>query len=877
MSDSAAKLGLMPPLTGLVGIYGAEISRAGQIACKEVNDAGGVLGRPLELVIEDDGSLPESAVVAANRLVHEHRCTAIIGNLLSNSRIAVAYRVAEPKRIPYLNFSFYEGSILSRYFFHFAALPNQQIDRMVPYMRARFGPRMFFAGNNYEWPRGSIDAAKRALVAAGGEVVGEEYQPIGVSADAIEAVLARVEAAAPDVFVPYFAGDDQLHLLTRFTERGLKARMAVVMGHYDEVMASRLPAAVREDLFSCNTYFMSVDTPENRGYLARLAAWPGVDGIWPQGNGILTNFGEGCYLCVKAFAAAANRAGSLDAEALVDTLAEVEVSGPQGSVRMDPATHHARVNTYLARCLRDGAFEIVEAFGANEPVLPERYRHLRISTRTTLEEEVRLQSRMLEQMVEAVFLINAEDAAIIYANPGAERMFGYNRGELIGKPEAVLALEASPMPGTVAREGHCQGEIRSVKKDGSLFWCSVSASIFTHPVYGEVWLSVRNDITELKELQTRLAETSAYTRSLIEASLDPLVAIDAEGRITDVNEATIRATGVSRERLIGTDFADYFTEPEKAREGYRRVFEMGFVTDYPLTICHREGGQTDVLYNASVYRDEQGAVAGVFAAARDVTERKLAGEALRQANEQLTETLEKLRVSQAQIIQSEKLAALGTLAAGVAHELNNPLMGVMNYVGFARRHVQDPELQYPLDRADQELKRIRDLLKNMLTFARPSVEGLTVIDLGAVLARTVDLLAPEFRARQITFTEELPESLPRVSGQAGQLQQVFLNLLLNARDAVQGREEKRVSLRAYVTDGAVAVEVRDTGEGIPEAIQGRIFDPFFTTKPPGQGTGLGLSIVQSIITELGGTIGVASAPGEGATFTVTLPQAPPVT
>ncbi|OAI51760.1 hypothetical protein AYO44_16900 [Planctomycetaceae bacterium SCGC AG-212-F19] len=115
-----------------------------------------------------------------------------------------------------------------------------------------------------------------------------------------------------------------------------------------------------------------------------------------------------------------------------------------------------------------------------------------------------------------------------------------------------------------------------------------------------------------------------YARSLIEASLDPLVTISPEGKITDVNEATVKVTGQARERLIGTDFSDYFTEPAKAREGYRQVFSQGFVTDYPLTIRHREGRLTDVLYNASVYRDSGGSVLGVFAAARDVTAQKKA-------------------------------------------------------------------------------------------------------------------------------------------------------------------------------------------------------------------------------------------------------------
>ncbi len=119
-------------------------------------------------------------------------------------------------------------------------------------------------------------------------------------------------------------------------------------------------------------------------------------------------------------------------------------------------------------------------------------------------------------------------------------------------------------------------------------------------------------------------EAAQYVRSLIEASLDPLVTISAAGKITDVNEATVKVTGVPRERLIGTDFSDYFTEPVKAREGYQQVFSKGFVTDYPLTIRHRDGKLTNVLYNASVYKDVRGNVLGVFAAARDVTAQKRA-------------------------------------------------------------------------------------------------------------------------------------------------------------------------------------------------------------------------------------------------------------
>ncbi|MBN2887450.1 MAG: substrate-binding protein, partial [Chromatiaceae bacterium] len=360
-SHAPIRLGLMAPLSGLVALYGPEIARAGQIACHEINAAGGVLGRALELMVEDDGSLPETALPAAQRLLDQHGCVALIGNLLSNSRIAVASQIAEPRRVPYLNFSFYEGSIHSRWFFHFAALPNQQIAQMIPWMAREVGPKMFFAGSNYEWPRGSIDAAKRALDSMGGDVVGEEYHPLG--ALDLEGLLDRLERSGANVFVPYFAGEEQIRLLTEFSQRGLKARMAVVMGHFDEAMAAQLPPEVREGFYSSNTYFMSIDTPENRRMLSALAAYPGVEALHPHGNGVLTNFGEGAYLCVHAFAKAAAAAGSLDSEALAAALEQVGIAGPQGEVRMDAATHHAHVNSYLARCDFEGVFRIVESFG----------------------------------------------------------------------------------------------------------------------------------------------------------------------------------------------------------------------------------------------------------------------------------------------------------------------------------------------------------------------------------------------------------------------------------------------------------------------------------------------------------------------------------
>ena len=221
------------------------------------------------------------------------------------------------------------------------------------------------------------------------------------------------------------------------------------------------------------------------------------------------------------------------------------------------------------------------------------------------------------------------DGAVLTWNRAAERIYGYQAEEILGSsivrlmpPDRVheIADELS----TLRRGEHVEPyETLRVRKDGKI----ISVSLTISPIYNAAGQivgasSIGRDITERKRADEQILAASQYSRSLIEASLDPLVTISPEGKITDVNEATIKITGVARIRLIGTDFSDYFTEPERAREGYKQVFEVGAVSDYPLTIRHQNGKLTDVLYNASVYKDARGDVLGVFAAARDVTAQK---------------------------------------------------------------------------------------------------------------------------------------------------------------------------------------------------------------------------------------------------------------
>ena len=222
--------------------------------------------------------------------------------------------------------------------------------------------------------------------------------------------------------------------------------------------------------------------------------------------------------------------------------------------------------------------------------------------------------------------------SILSWNEGARRDYGYTAEEVIGKDSSMLHIPEDVASGAVDRlftrayqDGLAEGTFQRIRKDGSRFTASVVETRRDDADGQPIgFLLISNDISEKMQAEGQLRMAFQYARSLIEASVDPLVMISPEGKITDVNEATIRATGVARDELVGTDFSDYFTEPDAARAGYRQVFAKAFVTDYPLTIRHTGGALTDVLYNASVYKDAAGNVLGAFAAARDVTAQKRA-------------------------------------------------------------------------------------------------------------------------------------------------------------------------------------------------------------------------------------------------------------
>lgn len=376
---------------------------------------------------------------------------------------------------------------------------------------------------------------------------------------------------------------------------------------------------------------------------------------------------------------------------------------------------------------------------------------------------------------------------------------------------------------------------------------------------------VSSKTTELSNAKDHAETIAQYARSLIEASLDPLVTISAHGKITDVNDASVQATGVPREQLIGTDFSDYFTEPDKARIGYQRVFSEGLVRDYPLAIRHTNGQIMDVLYNAAVYKDGKGNVLGVFAAARDVTERKLLDLALLENNDQLQRA--KALAEKANLAKSDFLSSM-------SHELRTPLNAIL---GFAQLIDSDSSPPTPAQKRslDQILKggwyllelinEILDLTQIESGRTQLSLEPISLVE---VMLEGRAMIEPQAHKRGIGLTFAQLDALYFVNADRTRLKQILINLLSNAVKYNKPGGTVAVEFTLCAPD-SIRISVRDTGAGLTAKQLAQLFQPFNRLgKEAGveEGTGIGLVVVKRLVEMMGGVIGVDSVVGVGSVF-----------
>lgn len=495
---------------------------------------------------------------------------------------------------------------------------------------------------------------------------------------------------------------------------------------------------------------------------------------------------------------------------------------------------------------------------------PEKARAVRalLRERGRLSERCR---RVIETTSDAIVITN-RDRAIAFANPAAHALLGYPEPGLVGMlvadvlpPEVrgdVAAYESAALGGEGQRY-----ETTVLRADGDRRAVSVSTAPLREGELGEGTADVTGVVASLRDISSERRARDEVARSeeryqrLVESAPDAIFTVDMEGRFTSVNRAFEHAVGRSRSELVGMRFEGVLDAAQQAQaeelfraaaEGRRGKAEIRF-RNVRGELCTGSVTATPIV--------EDGAIRGGLGIVRDVTgERRLAD----------------------QLLQREKLAAVGQLVSGVAHELNNPLAGVMAFAQLLEASPGSAEDQLDAVRTiHKEAKRAARIVSNLLLFARQRDPERMRTDLNAVMHDALELRRYVLRTEQVEVVTDLDPTLPPVWADPFQLQQVILNLVTNAEYALKGAAgRKLLTLSTRLSGRRVVASVADTGPGIASEVIDRVFNPFFTTKEVGEGTGLGLSISHGIIRQHGGHITVDSVPGKGATFSVDLPLSP---
>jgi two-component system NtrC family sensor kinase len=473
------------------------------------------------------------------------------------------------------------------------------------------------------------------------------------------------------------------------------------------------------------------------------------------------------------------------------------------------------------------------------------------------EKELRF-TELFETLQEGVYF-STPDGQLLDANPALVNTLGYaEKKELLSVDPSALNFEpGQPVLGHAVddRGGLRTREIKLRRKDGT-------AAVFLDSSRA-VWDSSGNivryqgtlvDITEKRKMERELKRQEEFRRRLLESFPDLILVINLDERYTFVNSRARDLLGYQPEDLVGKRISDLESHSPEMVALYRTVVsgEQAFVSaEYGAR--HRDGSWRTMRASASPLFDAEGKPSGVIMSVRDITlERKL----------------------EQQVVQSERLAAMGAMIGGVAHELNNPLTSILGVSELMQDKETTESERKQIALLQQQARRAAEIVQNLTYFARPPAPGKSRINLIEVVERTLNLHAYSLRKSNITVDFLREEGLPYAMGDPHQLMQVFLNLIMNAEQAIrEARDKGTLRIRTGKSLGSVWVSFHDDGLGIPKENLPSIFDPFYTTKRPGRGTGLGLSICKSVVKEHNGSIEAMNAPDGGAVFTVTLPVA----
>jgi len=491
-----------------------------------------------------------------------------------------------------------------------------------------------------------------------------------------------------------------------------------------------------------------------------------------------------------------------------------------------------------------------------------------------IEEEITKEflNNILASMHGGLFTID-KDARITSFNRAAEKITGYKREEVLNKKCY-----------RVLRSNLCKGKCRLKRtletgesmfnydatirnKAGTEIPVNVTTSALrtsNNKIIGA--LEIFRDLTERKRLWKKLREERDKAQQYLSVARVIIVALDLEGKVTLINKMGCEVLGYKEEEIIGKNWFD-FCIPAKTRHKVREVFlklmagEVKAVEYYENPISIRGGEERIIAWHNTTVRDESGRIVGTLSSGEDITERKR---------------------TEAELLRSEKLASIGQLAAGVAHEVNNPLAGILVYIKlllkkYKQKKLQTEQTEEQLKKIARETERCSIIIKNLLDFSRQTEVTLRPVDINKVIEATFSIVGHQISLENIRLKKNLMKCLPLIQGDFDQIQQALMNIVLNAAQAMLNGGDLAVTTsvanRVKICDSikdAIRIDISDTGVGIPKENLKKLFTPFFTTKETGKGVGLGLSVVHGIIERHHGKIEIESNPGAGTTFSIYL-------
>ncbi|NER94639.1 MAG: urea ABC transporter substrate-binding protein [Symploca sp. SIO1B1] len=882
-SGSTIPVGILHSLSGTMAISEKSLKDAELMAIAEINAAGGILGKTIEPIIEDGESEPTTFALKTRKLIEQDQVATIFGGWTSACRKALLPVLEELNTLLWYPVE-YEGLECSPNIFYSGTCPNQQVEPAVDWLLQNKGASFYLIGSDYVFPRTANKLIKAQLRRQGGKLVGEEYALLGSTE--FQEAIQRIKSAKPDVVFSTLNGDSNLAFYQQYQAAGITPQEIPIMAISVGEEELRRIGSSSTGHYASWSYFQSIDRPVNRTFVENFQRRYGQERVTSDPI-------EAAYVQVYLWKQAVETAGSVDVDLVREAAYGQTFDAPGGIVCVEQ-NHHLWKHCHIGQILDGGQLEVV--FTSNGLIKPQPWLGI---------------EELGDQVPPVVFDMLGEVTQSIQYNCQLEQAMTQLRAtnnELRQTQEALLQSKArenllkrrlsSQIRISLDLDKILQSAVEEIRNILDIdccqfFWCEKLAN-------PPDWQLMQGACESILPMELKFYSIAGELELLLsqllkQPSLLCINDISSDSQLNEASRSRLEKLGVkalliapiqTRSQKIGVVVCENFRTPHPWEHS-----EVELITSVVDQLAN-------AIDQAELFEQSRTAADLATAHAR-----------------QLQKALDELHSSQARLVQSEKMSTLGTLVAGVAHEINNPISFIYGNLHYAKEYIESllklvnlyqqnyseplPSIEAYAEAIDLDFliedlpktlssmqtgaERIRNLVLSLRNFSRLDRLQMEAVDIHEGIDSTLLILNNRLKGKSGNYIIEVIKEygeIPLVECYPSQLNQVFMNIISNAIDTLEesinkGKmtEPPRIWIRTDISfPEKINICIADNGLGITEETKRQLFDPFFTTKPVGKGTGLGLSISYKIVVERhGGILRCESLPGEGSQFLIEIP------